>query len=193
MTDTVLGWIEALTQDPLIIWTILFAVTFVLEDAAIIAGGLSAAHGWIDSWVTVPVLYFGIVFSDFALYGTGWLAQRNAWVRHKLEHKNVTDAAKWVGRRMIMAIIVARCLPTMRLPTYAACGMFGLSFTKFALTVVPVVGVWTVFLFFAVKLFGAEVLDGAGPWKWPLIALLVVLFVFGPRMLIWLRKPPKLG
>lgn len=192
MTDTVLGWIEALARDPWLIWGLLFAVTFVLEDAAIIAGALAAADGLIDTWGTVIALYLGIVLSDFALYGTGWLAQRNAWVRRKLEHKHVADAAKWMGRRMIMAIIVSRCLPTMRLPTYTACGLFGLSFTKFAVTVVFIVGSWTLFLFFVVKLFGMEVLDRAGPYKWPLIIALLLLFILGPRTFAWLKGPPKL-
>lgn len=192
MTDTVLGWIESLARDPWLIWALLFAVTFVLEDAAIIAGALAAADGLIGTWGTVIALYLGIVLSDFALYGTGWLAQRNAWVRRKLEHKHVADAAKWMGRRMIMAIVVSRCLPTMRLPTYTACGLFGLSFTKFAATVVFIVGTWTVFLFFVVKVFGMEVLDRAGPYKWPLIIALLILFIFGPRAIARLRGPPKL-
>lgn len=192
MVETVLQWIAEVAQDPWLIWILLFAITFVLEDAAIIAGALAAADGLIGTWGTVITLYLGIVLSDFALYGTGWMAQRNAWVRSKLEHKHVADAAKWMGRRMILAIIVSRCLPTMRLPTYTACGLFGLSFTKFATTVVFIVGTWTLFLFFVVKVFGMEVLDRAGPYKWPLIIGLLILFVLGPRTIDALKKPPKL-
>ncbi len=192
MVETVLQWIAEVAQDPWLIWILLFAITFVLEDAAIIAGALAAADGLIGTWGTVITLYLGIVLSDFALYGTGWMAQRNAWVRSKLEHKHVADAAKWMGRRMILAIIVSRCLPTMRLPTYTACGLFGLSFTKFATTVVFIVGTWTLFLFFVVKVFGMEVLDRAGPYKWPLIIGLLILFVLGPRTIAALKKPPKL-
>lgn len=187
-----MGWIEALAQDPWLIWAMLFAITFVLEDAAIIGGALAAADGLIGTWGTVIVLYSGIVLSDFALYGTGWLARRNSWVRRKLEHKHVADAAQWMGKRMIAAIIVSRCLPTMRLPTYTACGMFGLSFTKFAMTVIFIVGSWVLFLFFVVKLFGMEVLDRAGPYKWPLIVVLLLLFILGPRTIAWLKKPPDL-
>ena len=193
LVETVLEWIEKVARDPWLIWALLFAVTFVLEDAAIIAGALAAADGIIGTWGTVLVLYLGIVLSDFALYGTGWMAQRNAWVRAKLEHKHVADAAKWMGRRMILAIIVSRCLPTMRLPTYTACGLFGLSFSKFAATVVLIVGTWTLFLFFVVKVFGMEVLDRAGPYKWPLIIVLSILFIFGPRTIAALKRPPKLG
>ena len=193
MVETVLQGIQKVAQDPWLIWILLFAITFVLEDAAIIAGALAAADGIIGTWGTVVVLYLGIVLSDFALYGTGWMAQRNAWVRDRLEHKHVADAAKWMGRRMILAIVVSRCLPTMRLPTYTACGLFGLSFTKFAGTVVFIVGGWTLFLFFVVKVFGMEVLDRAGPYKWPLILVLLILFIFGPRTIAALKRPPKLG
>ena len=41
--------------------------------------------------------------------------------------------------------------------------------------------------------FGMEVLDRAGPYKWPLIIILLILFIFGPRTIAALKRPPKLS
>lgn len=182
MGATIDAWVTALGQDPWLIGIMLVIATFILEDAATVTGALLAADGVISPWGALAALYAGIVLGDFGLYGLGWAGARVGFVRRFLERKKVAKAGDWMGKRLVWTVIAARFVPGMRLPTYTACGLFGLSFARFAIAVVGIVGVWTAAAFWAVYVFGEVVIDQAGPWKWPLAALVLVLFIFGPRL-----------
>lgn len=182
MVETITEWAAALGQQPWLIGCLLILATFILEDAAIVLGALLAAEGTISPWGALAALYIGIVLGDLGLYGLGWAGARLAAVRRFLDRKRVARAGAWMGRRLVWTVVAARFVPGMRLPTYTACGLFGHSFTRFAGAVVGIVGVWTGLAFWAVYTFGEVIVESAGPWKWPLAGLVLLLFVFGPRI-----------
>lgn len=183
MTASLAAWVTSLGQEPILIGCLLVLATFVLEDAATVAGALLAADGMISPWAALAALYIGIVLGDFGLYGLGAAGARFGRVRRFLDRKGVARTGAWMGRRLVWTIVTARFVPGMRLPTYTACGLFGLSFSRFAATVVGIVGVWTGLAFWAVYTFGEVVVDRAGPWKWPLAAAVLLVFLFGPRVI----------
>lgn len=194
MSATLAGWLTSLGQEPWLVGVLLSLATFVLEDAANVVGALIAADGVISPWGALAALYVGIVLGDLGLYGLGRIGARVGVVRRFLERRRVARAGAWLDRRLVWGVIVARFVPGMRLPTYTACGLFGLSFTRFAATVIGIVGLWTGAVFWAVYVFGEVVLDRAGPWKWPLAAAVLVVFLFGPRLaqFAWRRRRPSL-
>lgn len=188
MTASLAAWVTSLGQEPVLIGCLLVLATFVLEDAATVVGALLAADGVISPWGALGALYIGIVLGDFGLYGLGWAGARVGFVRRFLDRKRVAGAGAWMGRRLVWSIVTARFIPGMRLPTYTACGLFGLSFTRFAATVVGIVGVWTGIAFWAVYTFGEVVVEQAGPWKWPLAAAVFLVFLFGPRLVYFVLR-----
>jgi len=188
------AWIAAAGRDPFLIAVLLAVGTFILEDAAIVTGALLSADGGVPAAFALCGLYIGIVLGDMGLYGLGWLAARNRWVRRQLERRSMLRVGSWLGDRLVMSVITSRFIPGMRLPTYTACGLFGLPFGRFALAVVGIVGVWTIGLFFLIFWLGETVLQSLGPWKWAAGAGLVLLLVFAPRLIARLgrrSRPPS--
>ena len=60
---------------------VIFFLTFIHEDAAILAAGFSKVeHGLPLLYAYIPV-YLGIVAGDMLIYGLGRLAQTNRWLK----------------------------------------------------------------------------------------------------------------
>ncbi|MBI1239760.1 MAG: hypothetical protein GC199_10525 [Alphaproteobacteria bacterium] len=161
----------------------LFLATFVLEDAATVSAALLASGGMVSTGPALAVLYAGIFLGDLGLYALGFLAGRNKRLRKWIGIGRIRVGRRWLGRRLVPALIGARFVPGLRLPTYTASGFFQVSFVTFALVAAGAAGLWTTGLFCLVYLFGETVLPNVGPWRWVLAALVVFIIIGLPHVI----------
>jgi len=186
--ETIQSLIAAAAGNPWLLAGALIVATFILEDAAMIAGALLAADGAMSPWLAVGALIGGIALGDLALYGLGKYATTHARVRRWLESKRLREAGDWLRKRVFLTVIGARFVPGMRLTVYTACGLFGASFRSFLAAVGLAAFVWTGALFALLYFAGKAALATLGPWTWLIGAVILLALIIGPRLIAG-RRP----
>ncbi len=182
MTEGVSSLLLSLGSNPWAIAVAIIVATFVLEDAATIAGALLAASGVIAPVAVLAALFAGIFAGDLGLYGLGAAARTRAWARRLIGERRMDKGRSWLRRRYIAALLGARFMPGFRLPTYSASGFLGLPFWPFAGVAAAAGLVWTTIVFSLVYTFGLMIVENLGVWRWALAALLLVLVLAGPAI-----------
>lgn len=134
-------------HDPFLLALSLFLGTFVLEDAAIAAGGAAAGSGMGDVGLIFAALYAGIVTGDLGLYGLGALGNRYKRVEDWVRAKAGNRIGEVVSKNAIVLTLTVRTIPGLRMPTYIAFGLLRTPFLPFFLAVLGGALVWTGFLF----------------------------------------------
>lgn len=183
MIDTIQSLLTAAAGNPVLLAVALVLATFILEDAAMIAGALLAADGALSPWLALGALVGGIALGDLGLYGLGRLATVNAKVRGWLERKRMIEAGDWLRKRVFWSVIGARFVPGMRLPVYTACGLFKASLRSFLAAVGLAALVWTGALFTLLYFAGQAALAALGSWTWLIGAVILLVLIFGPRLI----------
>jgi membrane protein DedA with SNARE-associated domain len=163
-----------------IIWfkesIVIFFLTFIHEDAAILAAGFAKVeHGLPLLFAYVPV-YFGIVAGDVLIYGLGRLAQSNKWLRSKIIGPKVERIKLWLNTHLIRVLIVCRLTPGLLFPTFVACGWFKIPFWRFTTVSIIAGAVYSSIVLTIVILFGHLVLFHLGYWAWGTLAVIVIGF-----------------
>lgn len=157
--------------------------TFVLEDATTAIAALQVTDGLLPAWLALSSLYVGIAAGDIGLFALGRLASQHKWARRFLALERIAKTRSWLDGRLMTAVISTRFLPGTRLPTYTACGFLGVSFDRFALSVIVATLLWTTLLFFALLVLGVAVLEHFGPWRWPItFGIAALIFLCGRRI-----------
>jgi membrane protein DedA with SNARE-associated domain len=182
MTEGVSSLLLSLGSNPWAIAVAIIVATFVLEDAATIAGALLAASGVIAPLAVLAALFAGIFAGDLGLYGLGAAARTRAWARRLIGERRMDKGRSWLRRRYIAALLGARFMPGFRLPTYSASGFLGLPFWPFAGVAAAAGLVWTTIVFSLVYTFGLMIVENLGVWRWALAALLLALVLAGPAI-----------
>ena len=140
-------WIAAHASSPWLVFFGLIALSFILEDVATLSGAALVAEG-VSPWpVALSAVLVGIVIGDLGLYGAGWLARSNRRLRNWLARKGVFETRGWFRGNLFWLVLLARFTPGLRLPTYSACGLVGVSFLRFGAYAIVMVVCWTVLLF----------------------------------------------
>lgn len=163
-----------------IIWLkegiVIFFLTFIHEDAAILAAGFSKVETGLPLlWAYVPV-YIGIVAGDVLIYWLGRLAQTNKWLRSKIIGPKVERIKLWLQTHLVRVLIVCRLTPGLLFPTFVACGWFKIPFWRFATVSIIAGAVYSSIVLTIVILFGDLVLFHLGYWAWAVLAVLVILY-----------------
>jgi membrane protein DedA with SNARE-associated domain len=155
---------------------VIFFLTFIHEDAAILAAGFSKVeHGLPLLFAYVPV-YLGIVAGDVLIYWLGRLAQSNKWLKTKIIGPKVERVNLWLNNHLVRVLVVCRLTPGLLFPTFVACGWFKIPFWRFATVSIVAGAVYSSIVLTIVILFGEAVLFHLGYWAWGALALLVVGF-----------------
>ncbi len=174
-----LASLQTAAFSPAVAAVVIVLATFVLEDVATVAAGVLAADGILPIPLALISLAAGVVLGDLGLYGIGRLAVSHPWLARFVEHERVAPLKRFLHDALVPTVLTAR-LPVLRLPTYLACGFFGVPFPRFAALVALAVAVWTPALFFASYLFGVYTLEWLGAWRWPIAFVAIgVLFLVG--------------
>ena len=183
----------ALGTNPLAIAAAIVLATFVLEDVATVAAALLAADGMITPHLALAALFAGIFAGDLMLYGAGAAARTREWLRRWIGEKRMMKGRQWLKRRYVTALIGARFMPGLRLPTYTSSGFLGLPFWPFVGVAAGAGFIWTGLVFSLVFFFGVMALDHLGPWRWALAALLLIAIVVGPSLAARFIPKPENG
>ena len=168
---------------------VIFFLTFLHEDAAILAAGFAEVeHGLPLLYAYVPV-YLGIVAGDVLIYGLGRLAQTNRWLRTRIIGTKVERVKLWLETHLVRVLIVCRLTPGLLFPTFVACGWFKIPFWRFATVSIIAGAVYSSIVLTIVILFGDLVLFHLGYWAWALLALVVIAFAIrNSRKSRWSKK-----
>jgi membrane protein DedA with SNARE-associated domain len=156
--------------------------TFILEDAATLLAAMQVAAGAVSLPLALISLYAGIILGDLGLYGVGRLSAHNRWARRLVPQRRRDMGHQWVSRRVIPAVLVARFVPGLRLPTYTTFGFLHAPFVPFALTATGATLLWTSGLFFVSLKLGHLMLHYLGPWRWAGFAVLGILILVAGRI-----------
>src|SRR5215472_15357178 len=174
-----------ISSNPAVLALAIFAATFLLEDATMVAAGLLAASGVIPAPLAFAALCSGIVISDWALYGLGAAARGSQFAQRIVGKDRIASARTWLQGRLLPTLIGVRLVPGSRFPAYTASGFLRIPFKPFATITAAVSLFWTSAIFVSVLTFGVHA-TMLGPWKYAGCALFGVAIIFGPSL--WLRR-----
>lgn len=155
---------------------VIFFLTFIHEDAAILAAGFSKVENGLPLLFAYVPVYLGIVAGDVLIYGLGRLAQSNKWLRSKIIGPKVERVKLWLSTHLVRVLVVCRLTPGLLFPTFVACGWFKIPFWRFATVSIIAGAVYSSIVLTIVILFGDLVLFHLGYWAWGLVAIIVIGF-----------------
>ncbi|MBU6388384.1 VTT domain-containing protein [Patescibacteria group bacterium] len=155
--------------------------TFVLEDTTTVIVGVLAADGVIGIPLALSSLYGGIFIGDIGLYCLGYLASTNARLARYVDHDFVAPFRAWLETRFVLTVFSARFIPGSRFPTYTASGFFRSPLSTFILTAILATSIWTTILFSASYWFGSFTSAWAGPVRWSIALIFLVILFFVAR------------
>lgn len=158
-----------------------FLATFVLEDVATVAAGLSLATGGISWPLAFIFCFLGIWLGDAALYalarfaGRTWF-EKSSWKKYAPQ---VARSEKWFAQKGAIILIFSRMLPGTRLPTYLAAGFLRVGLPRFLVITGVAAFVWTAIILKLSETFGEKLLGWLSAYKHgSLIILAAGLTVF---------------
>lgn len=168
---------------------VIFFMTFIHEDAAILAAAFSKVEHNFPVILAYISVYTGIVAGDVLIYGLGHIAQKNAWLRSRIIGPKVERVKQWLEEHLVRVLILCRITPGLLFPTFVACGWFKISFIRFTVVSVLAGAVYSTVILTLVIIFGDLVLGNLGYWAWGTVLLIIILFAvrnaFKPR---WSKK-----
>lgn len=162
----------------------LFLVPYLHEDVAILGGSLMIVEHHLPVPLALASLYAGMVSSDFVLFGLGAMARRSPWMRRRLLRPRVERLGLWLSGHVARMVVLARFVPGLMFPVYVGCGVYGVSFPRFALTTSITAAFYLPIALFLISRFGEAVLSSLGYWSW-----FVAIGLFIVAAMTWLRSP----
>lgn len=172
---------------PLLVALLLFAATFLLEDAATLAAGALAAHMLIDVELALVALVLGTFAGDAALYGAGRLAAQPGhgigWVARLA--RRARERQRQTAATGLVAAGLARFVPGARLPTFVACGIAAVPVLPLLTVLAATTLVWTPLLFFTGSV--AAEIAAAG---WPVVVVAAMALIVAAMLR---RRLPRLS
>lgn len=158
---------------------VIFFMTFLHEDAAILAAAFSKVEHGLPLIYAYVSIYLGIISGDVVIFGLGHFAQKNAWLRSKVIGPKVERIKLWLESHLVRVLLLCRITPGLLFPTYIACGWFKIPFKRFAFITIASGVVYSSIVLTVIIVFGDLVLVHLDYWAW--ILLLVVVVGFGIR------------
>lgn len=177
---------------PAILSLTIIVSTLILEDPTIALVGVLASDGLISVPLALFSLYAGVILGDIAFFSLGRYASTHPRFAKYVDHKYVGPVRAWLETRYALTLFSARFIPGSRLPTYAASGFIGKSFSTFLGVVIAAISVWTTFLFVLAYWFGSVTTAWLHQERWA-IAGIAILIVFVLSRLSLLHKKLHTG
>jgi len=136
----------------------IFFLTWLSEDAAVLGAAVASASGSLPATPCLLACFGGLWSGDVLLfliarYGGRPLSERfmgrgAAW-SSKLE-----KSEEWFGKRGILALVVSRFIPGLRLTTFLAAGFLRMNALLFAAVTGVMAAIWSILIFALVKIMG---------------------------------------
>lgn len=168
-------------------WVVVLAIilgTFVSEDLTIITVGLLMVSQSLDWGVGLIGCFIAIVVGDLALWGLGRCLGRRVlrWpvIRNVVNDESIDRWGRVLDAHTGKAVLLSRCLPGTRMPTFIAAGILSKKAHHFAMWVGIAAFIWTPILLGMTMLVGPRLLEVFrsvfhGPWA--IVAAVVVLYI----------------
>lgn len=147
----------------------LIALPFAHEDLAIVLGGYIVVNNLMPIGIVVSCIYFGMVVSDFALYGVGFGARRLPWLRQLAVDGNIHRFSDVMKRNVFAIVTLCRLVPGVVFVAFIACGWSRVPFSRFVVASVVVSAFYLPLMLYLVITFGDALDDHAGIWAWPIL------------------------
>ncbi len=168
-----------------LVYLILFIGPFVQEDTAVIgAASLSVARPEDRVFIFLAILA-GLITSDSWKYWLGWAAKHHVWARKFAERDGVVAMRDRVKSHAAKTLIAVRFLPMVRIPTYLACGFFGVRYIRYWLSIAFSAFLYISMFFLVFNLLG-EIAGERLKTFLPFIAIGLVLTLFA--VLFFLKR-----
>lgn len=161
---------------PLLVYISVFFGPFVQEDAAVFAAAGLAANRASQNLPLFLTIVAGLFLSDIWKYWIGWAALKHPRAKAYAEREKVVGMGGKVQGNLLKTLLVGRFVPLARIPTYAACGYFKVSYLKFCLGILFTALLYVTAVFALVHMLG-EVMGEQLKWVLPILALIVLAAV----------------
>lgn len=146
---------RALTAHPVLLAITMMVATFFLEDVATVAAGLLASQMALAPIPALMAVLIGTILGDLTLHLAGRGLAHTAWGRKLRSRPGVASAESWLRAHSTLVLALARFVPGLRLPVYAASGFVRTPFPRVAGIVVAVSLIWTPAVFWLSATAGA--------------------------------------
>jgi membrane protein DedA with SNARE-associated domain len=198
MTET-FPWMMQNIPECLPLWKGLgfFLATFVLEDATTLAAGLTIAAGMVSWPVALLSCWLGIWLGDAGLYALARFGGRKWYEKSSLRKfgQQINVAKEWFARNTTLVLILSRCVPGTRLPTYLAAGFLGVSFGKFFLVTGLAALIWTLCILLLAQTIGAPLVHWLNGYSHGSLVLVItgVVLLAALQLIRRRLKRPDMG
>lgn len=184
--DFSIASLELVAQDhPSWMFAVLTLFAVVQEDVATATTALMAAHGHIPVPLGFGAILCGILLCDLGIFAAGWFARGHRFALRLLAKQRIRHVRALMKNNLVPVVLLTRCLPGMRLPTYFALGFFHANPVRFFLVAVCAVALWSAFLFGLSYVIGDQVLKTIeGPWFWFAIAVFLLFIIIVPKIVV---------
>lgn len=175
----------------------LFFATFVHEDFAIIGGSYLVTKDQYSLFLVLAATFSGVLIGDLGIYGLGRLASRSRRLREWTERRFPAGRPAWLDKHLAITVIGCRLIPVTLFPTFAACGLTGVPFRRFAALATLSALIYVPVIFTISLLLGREITQTIGAWSWLVVVVAAIGFVVARRHLqrplsaLWSRLQPR--
>ena len=135
-------FIQAVIGNPWLLGGALALATLLSEDAALLTGTVLVSQEAAGPVLVIASLVLGILGGDIGLYGLGFWARTNRWLRRRIPLKAARSFKRWLEGREAAVLFLSRFMPGTRLPTYVSFGFLRLSLLRFTLVMTIAGLVW---------------------------------------------------
>ncbi len=164
----------------------IIVLTMVNEDLCVILVSLLIVRGHIDIGVGLLGCFIAIALGDIGLWAIGRFVGRRIvhwpFVNRWLNEDSLDKWGRVFDKHTGKAVLMSRCMPGLRLPTYLAAGILCKKTGQFFMWVALAVFLWTPFLFLLTAIVGQRVLGFFekvfhGPWAIVAAILVIVAII----------------
>ncbi|MCP4898653.1 MAG: hypothetical protein GY906_16900 [bacterium] len=184
MLDWLQPYLSYLAEQPVLQGVVAGLATFVLEDPTTIGCGLLVAEEKMAFLTALIGVWLGIAVGDIGLYGMGRFGGAQLARRGHLRSNRARRASQWLERNLVLAVVVSRFVPGMRLPTYVGAGILRTSLSRFIAVAVAASLVWTLLLLWLTVLAGEYIMPMLGAMRWPVAGLALLALVLLQRQAV---------
>jgi membrane protein DedA with SNARE-associated domain len=139
------------------------------EDLAILLGGYLVVNRLMPVGLVALAIYFGMVASDFALYGIGAGARRIPWLNRLAVNGRVTSFGDKLQRNLLGLAALSRVVPGVVFVVMIASGWTRVPLSRFTLASLITSALYLPLMLYLVVVFGDALDDRVGLWTWPFL------------------------
>ncbi len=173
---------------PLFLSAAIVIGVLILEDPTVVLVGVLASDGAISVPLALGSLYAGVILGDIIFFSIGRYASTHPRFARYVDHDYVVPVRAWLETRYALTLFSARFIPGSRLPTYAASGFIGKSFSTFLATVVLATALWTTFLFALCYWFGSITAEWLQRERWIIAGIFIAALVGAGHFNVFKKK-----